>query len=313
MTVRSILLSRALLALPGLVAFAAPAHAQMGGLLGGVAQPAPANRQSPPPAPQASSRNEEACNNLPTRFSPEEQIRACTALLNANTLTSESIAIAYLKRGIGYLNLNDNANALANFDQAIRQNPQNRDAYANRGLVYFALRDDVRALGDLDQALRMNPQNAQVRTIRGFVNLRQNRFTDALADLEMSLRINPGDGNALYGRGVALQRLGRGAEGRADLDRAVAMAPAVASFFAQQGLPPAQQVAARRAPAVPAAAPSPDLAAMGPGELFAHADELDQRGQAQRARVVRRLLISRFPDSPLAVTAAQQLAGPARR
>jgi hypothetical protein len=48
---------------------------------------------------------------------------------------------------------------------------------------------------------------------------------------------------------------------------------------------------------------------MTDGQLFAKADELDQAGQADWARQTRRALISRFPRSPLAQTAAQQLSG----
>ncbi len=65
----------------------------------------------------------------------------------------------------------------------------------------------------------------------------------------------------------------------------------------------------------PAAAPSANAALtaslgdMGAGELFARADELDEQGQADQARLVRRSLIARFPDSPLALLAAQRLAG----
>lgn len=64
---------------------------------------------------------------------------------------------------------------------------------------------------------------------------------------------------------------------------------------------------------IPAAAPSPPAAAqlgdMGAGELFALADELDEQGQTDQARAARRALIARFPDSPLALLAAQRLAG----
>lgn len=51
------------------------------------------------------------------------------------------------------------------------------------------------------------------------------------------------------------------------------------------------------------------LQAMNPGQLFARADELSTRGESTRAREVLRVLISRFPDHPLAATAARQIAG----
>ncbi|MBX3594062.1 hypothetical protein [Sphingomonas sp.] len=51
------------------------------------------------------------------------------------------------------------------------------------------------------------------------------------------------------------------------------------------------------------------IAKMGPGELFAKADELRAAGKLDLARQTLRSLVSRFPNSPLAATAAQQLSG----
>jgi hypothetical protein len=49
------------------------------------------------------------------------------------------------------------------------------------------------------------------------------------------------------------------------------------------------------------------LAQMNAGQLFAKADELNSAGDKTKAREVLRTLVSRFPDHPLAATAAQQM------
>ncbi|PLC07458.1 hypothetical protein CY658_10930 [Variovorax sp. RO1] len=51
------------------------------------------------------------------------------------------------------------------------------------------------------------------------------------------------------------------------------------------------------------------LQTMNPGQLFARADELNAQGDRARAREVQRALMSRFPDHPLAATAARQMTG----
>lgn len=51
------------------------------------------------------------------------------------------------------------------------------------------------------------------------------------------------------------------------------------------------------------------LQTMNPGQLFARADELTAQGDRARAREVQRALMSRFPDHPLATTAARQMSG----
>jgi hypothetical protein len=51
------------------------------------------------------------------------------------------------------------------------------------------------------------------------------------------------------------------------------------------------------------------LKTMGAGQLFAKADELRRAGQTDKSLQMLRALVSRFPNSPLAGTAAQQLSG----
>ena len=51
------------------------------------------------------------------------------------------------------------------------------------------------------------------------------------------------------------------------------------------------------------------LQTMNPGQLFAKADELQTQGDQARSREAQRALVSRFPDHPLAATAARQMTG----
>lgn len=51
------------------------------------------------------------------------------------------------------------------------------------------------------------------------------------------------------------------------------------------------------------------LGTLNPGQLFNRADELQAAGNVARATEARRALIERFPNHPLAATAAQQIAG----
>lgn len=55
------------------------------------------------------------------------------------------------------------------------------------------------------------------------------------------------------------------------------------------------------------------LSALNAGQLFTLADEMLEAGQTDRARAALRALVNRFPDSPLAATAAQQLSTIAAR
>ncbi len=51
-----------------------------------------------------------------------------------------------------------------------------------------------------------------------------------------------------------------------------------------------------------------DIEKLNAGQLFVKADELSAQGDKAKARETLRLLVSKFPDHPLAATAAQQMA-----
>ena len=66
-------------------------------------------------------------------------------------------AEAYLGRGIAYGNLGKHERAIEDYDGAICLNPQYADAYYNRGLAFYSLDQYVQAIHDLNEAVRLNP------------------------------------------------------------------------------------------------------------------------------------------------------------
>ena len=52
--------------------------------------------------------------------------------------------------------------AIAEYAEAIRLDPQFAAAYYNRGQAYFALGQSQRAIPDFDEAIRINPDDPQV-------------------------------------------------------------------------------------------------------------------------------------------------------
>src|SRR5262249_55535042 len=113
-------------------------------------------------------------------------------------------AEAYNNRGDAYKNgpQHDYAHAIADYDQAIRLNPQYALAYSNRAQAYYAVQDYAHEVADYDQALRIEPSNA------GWLNGRcwaravwGQQLDQALADCDASLRI-ASEPNTLDSRGM---------------------------------------------------------------------------------------------------------------
>ena len=65
------------------------------------------------------------------------------------------------------------------------------DAYSNRGRLYLAQDQLAQALADLDEALRQDPRHANARHNRGVALAVQGRYAEALGELGGALRLDP--------------------------------------------------------------------------------------------------------------------------
>ncbi|HYC17050.1 MAG TPA: tetratricopeptide repeat protein [Pseudolabrys sp.] len=87
----------------------------------------------------------------------DQQIKSCTALLESGTELKENVAIAYYNRALAYENKDDYAHAIADYDEALRLNPNDADALLYRGLDKQRLGDKAGGEADVAAAKRMNP------------------------------------------------------------------------------------------------------------------------------------------------------------
>ena len=71
---------------------------------------------------------------------------------------------AYNNRGIAKSNLGQHFAAIADYDTAIRLNPDYATAYYNRGIAKGKLGQHSAAIADYDTAIRLNPDYATVHT-----------------------------------------------------------------------------------------------------------------------------------------------------
>jgi tetratricopeptide (TPR) repeat protein len=74
---------------------------------------------------------------------------------------------AYNNRGNAYYDLDDYDKAIADYAQAIKIDPGDADAYNNRGIAYHNLGDYDKAIADYAQAIKLDPNLAQATIIAG--------------------------------------------------------------------------------------------------------------------------------------------------
>jgi tetratricopeptide (TPR) repeat protein len=134
--------------------------------------------------------------------------------------SAEKAAGAYFNRGIAYQQKGIYDNAMADYAEAIRHNPNLAGAYANRGMAYKRKGDYDRAIADYTQAIRLDPNDALTYSSRGNMYRDKCAYDQAIADYTQVIRLNPNNAYAYYDRGVAYQRKGNNASAEADIARA---------------------------------------------------------------------------------------------
>lgn len=175
-------------------------------------------------AAQTVQQNEAKCVD---DASPDLQIEGCTAFIQGNQVSGSNLAFSFTNRGSAYTKNKDYEHAIADFNEAIRLDPQDAGAFLDRGILYKVEKDYARALADYDEALRLNPELTLAYYDRGNLYGTNKDYAHAIADFDEALRLNPQYVMALLHRSIAENALGRTAESEADLAKARSIDPNV--------------------------------------------------------------------------------------
>jgi tetratricopeptide (TPR) repeat protein len=144
-------------------------------------------------------------------------------------------AADYNNRGTTYNALGRHDEALADYDMAIRLDPNHASAYANRGKTYHELGLHTQALADLDAAVRLDPSYALAYSIRGNIYRALGRHAEAMDGHDAAIRLDPSFAPSYSNRGGTRAALGRHAEALADLDAAIRLNPSYAGAYYNRG------------------------------------------------------------------------------
>ncbi len=99
-------------------------------------------------------------------------------------------AEVYNDQGIAYYYLKKHQQAIKDYTQTIKLNPQDAKAFYNRGNAYKNLKDYQQAIKDYTQAIKLNPKDTDAYASRGIVSHKLGNYTAALSDYQKVLTLN---------------------------------------------------------------------------------------------------------------------------
>jgi tetratricopeptide (TPR) repeat protein len=115
--------------------------------------------------------------------------------------------------------------ALAAFDAALAETPDDVELLIDRARSHAAARDYESAIADLDGVVARAPDNDEALVFRAAAHRRVDDFNAAAADLERALAIDPANADALVERGAVHLHHNDETAARADFGAAIMLAP----------------------------------------------------------------------------------------
>ncbi len=115
--------------------------------------------------------------------------------------------------------------AIQDYDEAIKLDPNYKEAFFNRGLALAVLEKFDEAIQDYDEAIKLDPNYKEAFFNRGLALAALDKFDEAIKDYDEAIKLDPKNKEAFYNKGLALVALGKCSEAIKAYDEAVTLDP----------------------------------------------------------------------------------------
>ena len=161
---------------------------------------------------------------------------ACTRAIGSSTFKGRDLASLHAMRGAELSSRGQHDLALADYDRAIKLEPQAPSIYTGRGNVHLDKGDSDRAIADFDQAIRLDPQIAGAHYSRGNAHAIKGVMDAAIADYGQAIRLDSQFAAAYANRGNAHAAKGDLGAAIADYDQALRLDSRLAFIHGNRGM-----------------------------------------------------------------------------
>ena len=196
---------------------------------------------SPQKEKSKSATSATASPNLPPKDVAKQllnhkQTAKCIEILSLVVATKPDDHEALYLRGMAYQQGGQNANALADYNTAIRIDPNQAQYYATRGMFYLVQNHIQRALNDMNQALHLDPSLHKTYNHRGMLYLTLKQTTRAFQDFDKACQLKPDYWEAFNNRGYVYFQNKKYPEALSDFQTILKNQPKFVSSWNNQGL-----------------------------------------------------------------------------
>jgi tetratricopeptide (TPR) repeat protein len=121
-----------------------------------------------------------------------DAITECTLALDNEVLTTHDLASTHVNRGVLYLAVAQYSDALRDFDEALRIEPQLGEALVNRGAALIGQGHDADGIAEINKGLAFNPaQPEKAYFNRAVAEERLNDLKAAYFDYKKASELKP--------------------------------------------------------------------------------------------------------------------------
>ncbi len=136
---------------------------------------------------------------------PEQQIAACTALIETAGREGRDLALAYFHRAAAYLKRQDFDSAIRDFDAGLAQDADNAAAWFGRGVAHEGKGEPEGAIDDYNAAIKRDPDNVKALSNRAAIYADQRAYERALEDNNRVVDLAPDEPRSYISRRVDLR------------------------------------------------------------------------------------------------------------
>lgn len=131
-------------------------------------------------------------------------IEACSRMIRSGLLSDEQLVAAYNQRGRHYYSLAQRDLATADYDAALKIQPDTPVVLTNRSLIYMEHGKNDAALSDLNKAVELSGPAlaARTRLYRATALTAMKDYDKAISDVDESQRLDPADPEGYMARAV---------------------------------------------------------------------------------------------------------------